>query len=487
MDRLGRHLLALLVVGGAAVAVAGPVAADNENLTITNVTIEPDPPAPGEPFTLRTTIANRPGGSQSVEITDVYLRDVSGDTEYERIENLGSVGEGQSMTVPMQLTLDRSRNLRVHVVGRAPDGQFVLLQYPVYVTVEPANDVQLSFAAPDATAGQETPVTVTVANGDTGPISNLRLTLGSPTASIANDRRVGATVPAGSERQFPFAVTFDEPGNRTLAASLAYTTQEGYRRTVRETTAVRVEPAVVDVTVDATVTNTNAVNPPVTVDVSNLGNVPVTDVVVRLADGDRTVARTLLGELPAQSSRTAAVNVSGLDDTTLSVTASYAFGDRTGTASTTVRYRSNPGRIELTGVDVEAADGHLQITGSASNVGLGAVNSVVLRVVETEGVEPVPPNREYFVGTVPASDFVSFDLTARVDSNVTAVPIEVTYLTDGYERTERVAVPVDVRPTPGRQPASPGRGLLVPVLVGAVVVLAVGGLMYLGWSNRGGG
>ncbi len=117
------------------------------------------------------------------------------------------------------------------------------------------------------------------------------------------------------------------------------------------------------------------------------------------------------------------------------------------------------------------------------------MNSVIVRVVPADGVEPVPPNREYFVGTVPASDFVSFDLTARVADDVAAVPIEVRYLASGDERSERISVPVAGLATAGPDQGgrSTDRGLLVAAAIGAVIVAAVGVLMYLGWSNRGGG
>lgn len=486
MRRPNRSLLALLVGAVVIGAVAGPVTAAPENLTISDVVIEPDPPAPGEPFTLRTTIENRAGGNGSVEIRAVYVRRATGPPEYERVENLGSLGDGQTLTVPIQLTLDQSRNLRVHVSAESTDGEFIRLEYPVYVTVDEPDDVQLSFASTDAVVGAETAVNVTVANGASGPISNLELELEGSAASIRDARRASASVAGGTDRAYGYAVTFDEAGRQPLTATLSYTTDEGYRRTVTRSTTVEVEPAVVDVAVDATVADRGAVDPPVSVELTNFGNVPLTGVTVMAADGDRTVARQLVGEVPAETTRTLTLNVSGLEDTTLDVTASYRAGSASGTASTTLDYRVNPGRIALTGVDVERAEGYVEITGSASNVGLAEVNSVIVRVLPAEGVEPVPPNREYFVGSVPPSDFVSFDLTARVDAGATSVPIEVTYLASGVERTERVTVPVDLGPAPAQEGPSNGNRGLLPIAIGGIVLLGVGVIVYLGWSNRGG-
>ena len=102
-----------------------------------------------------------------------------------------------------------------------------------------------------------------------------------------------------------------------------------------------------------------------------------------------------------------------------------------------------PATIELTGLSVGREGGLLQITGSTSNVGMTSAQSVVVRVVETENVDPAAPNRDFFVGEVPSSDFSSFDLTARTTGNVSAIPVEVSYIVDGERQTQQFEVGVD--------------------------------------------
>ncbi|MFC6727013.1 hypothetical protein ACFQE1_22055, partial [Halobium palmae] len=149
--------------------------------------------------------------------------------------------------------------------------------------------------------------------------------------------------------------------------------------------------------------------------------------------------------LPPGATRTVQLGVSNLDGpTSVTVRAAYEVDGRTNrTVEQTVEVRANPGRIQLTGLDSADEGDYLRISGSASNVGLQPVDSVIVRVLPVEGVEPSPPNREYFVGTVPASDFVSFDVSAQVGANVSQVPLEVTYLSDGTRRSETVEVPVE--------------------------------------------
>jgi hypothetical protein len=210
--------------------------------------------------------------------------------------------------------------------------------------------------------------------------------------------------------------------------------------------------------------------------------------VVRGVATNATVGQAVVGTLAPDETATVRLPVQDLDGTaTVEVRADYEVaGTAVSVAGDRVRLRSRPGRVELTGIDVQRESGHLVVTGSASNVGLSAVDSVVVRVREVDGVTPAPPNREYFVGSIPASDFVSFDVTARVTGDTTSIPLEVTYLSDGQRRVERVSVPVgdSALETPDRSGGSGSGGLLLPAAIGVVVVVIVGVLVFVGWRNR---
>jgi hypothetical protein len=159
-------------------------------------------------------------------------------------------------------------------------------------------------------------------------------------------------------------------------------------------------------------------------------------------------------------------------------TTTSAVGDR-------IRFRHVPGKLELTGLDAESTGGRTTVSGSVSNVGLSAVRSVVVGVVPADGVAPVAPNRRYFVGTVPASDFVSFDVTARLDDNTSRVPLNVTYLTDGRPRSVRFDVPVEDESS-GRAGTGDQGGGLLPAVGGVVVALLVGVVVLVGVLNSRG-
>jgi hypothetical protein len=485
-------LLTILVV--VSTATVG-VTAQTAQVTVTDVTVAPEQPSPGERFTVTTTIQNAQSTpnspSAAFEVNTVALRRVDGDSERRvtSVSDPGFLPEGGTLQVPLTLSFEETgvKELRVFVVGESR-GRVTTLRYPVIVTVREGGP-QLSVETDDAVVGAESRTTVTVANGESSPVRNVRLSLEGTDAEVADPSRVVPSLAGGAERTFQFNVT---PGttDADVTARLGYTTASGDRRSVSEPFPLRAEPLARDVELQASTPGTGA-SPEIAVDVSNFGNAPLTDLVVRATQNGTSIARRSVPDVPAETTSDVTLNVADADNGRVTVRATYETGGQSGTAETTLDYQRNPGRIQLTGVDYETEGDRLHFSGSASNVGLSPANSVVVRVLASEGVTPARPNREYFVGTVPESDFVSFDLYARVDGDVSEVPIEVSYLVDGERRrsVERVDVS-DLRSDPasgsgGSDGGGGGGGLggSLPLLVGgivaAVLVIAVGAYAYL--------
>jgi hypothetical protein len=229
------------------------------------------------------------------------------------------------------------------------------------------------------------------------------------------------------------------------------------------------------------------------VTVANLGNAAVQDVRIR---GGAPVAPAEVDGVDARSSETVTVNVTGVErERRLELTAAYELGGERRTATTAVEYapRSN---IRLTGTSVEGA-GTVTITGSTSNVGVRDADGVVVEVAETEAVEPAPPQADYFVGTVPASDFGTFELNARVTGNVSEIPVRVSYVSDGksYERVRNVSYagfgagagvgPPSGGAAGGSQERTEGGSSGVPTGLFAALGLLVVGVIAYGWRKRG--
>jgi hypothetical protein len=467
-------VLALLVATSTLVGIAADGRA--ATVSVANVTVTPEQPNPGEQFTVRVTIQNAQSSSNAYQVTDVYVRRPNAARDLARVENLGTIPPGSRMSVPVTLSLDKvgSRNLRLYIAGRS-GGDVQTLQYPLLVTVRRGGP-QVNVETGEAVVGTEATVRVQAVNGEDQPIRNVRLTLAGENATLVNDSRVAPTLGAGESRTFPFAVT-PTTRNATLRTELTYTTPSGTTRVVRDVTRLRAEPLEEDVAIDAQVLGEGA-DPPVAVDVSNFGNAPLEDVVVGIAANGSTVARRPAAPIPPGATGTVRFNVTGVSADELGVRAEYETGERSGTVETTVRYRTNPGRIELTGVDYEREGERIHLSGSVSNVGLGGVDAVVVSVVPRQGVTPARPYREYFVGRVPASDFVSFDLYAQVDQGVESIPVRISYIAEGDRRESVREIHVGDLPPDQTGSRSGGGPLSLPLLIGggvaALLVIGVG-------------
>jgi hypothetical protein len=480
----------LLVAAVPAVVVGfGTPGATAANVAITDVNVSPTSPVPGETVTFTATVENFEGSNQTFVVEGATLRTKPGEgfTEFARIRNPGRVAPGASLRLPLvrSFATPGTRELRVEVYGRVDGGGRLQLTYPVTVRVAEA-DPRVAVDLSRPIAGVESNATVTVANGLDRDLRNVEVTL-SGDVTVERPRQVRSALAAGETGSFAFEAVPTGAGETGLTATVEYTLANGPTRRVAATKTVRT--AELD---DRVVLTANASGRMVSVTATNLGNVDAEGLVVRGVATNATVGQAVVGTLAPDETATVRLPVQDLDGTAaVEVRADYEVaGTAVSVAGDRVRLRSRPGRVELTGIDVQRESGHLVVTGSASNVGLSAVDSVVVRVREVDGVTPAPPNREYFVGSIPASDFVSFDVTARVTGDTTSIPLEVTYLSDGQRRVEEVSAPYREATveTPDRSDGGSGDagggGILLPAAVGVVVVLAVGVLVYVGWRNR---
>jgi hypothetical protein len=471
-----RRLLTFLLVVSL-FTLPTPASAVSSVTYVSDVTVAPEQPLVGERFTVTATIRNAQSATGPIQINAVAVRSGGDDLrEYARVRNLGTIPPGTEVSVPLSLSFDTrgTRELRVVVFGSDGEGS-VRIESPFLVTVRDGGP-QLSVEANDAVVGTPATATVAAVNGEAEPLRNVRLTLASDAAAVENATWIAPQLAAGETRTVAFRFT-PEARQGDLTAVLQYVTASGKTRRVTETVSFEAAALDLDVSLEATALDRGA-SPPVRATVSNFGNAPLEDVVVTVAENGTVLARRPLAKIAPDGSRTVALNVTGVSEATLDVTATFESGTETGSVGATVDYVASPGRIELTGIDLDREGSTVHVAGSASNVGLSEVRGVVLRVLPTDGVRPARPYRDFFVGTVPGSDFVSFDLYADVDENVSAIPVEVTYLVDGERVTtvERIDVSDLPRADSGRQTESGSSFPLVGVGVAASVAVLVGGV-----------
>jgi hypothetical protein len=132
----------------------------------------------------------------------------------------------------------------------------------------------------------------------------------------------------------------------------------------------------------------------------------------------------------------------------------------------------NPAEITLTGTEATLRGGTLEISATASNVGSGVAESVVVSVGDSQAVE----STDYFVGSVDPSDFSSFTLNTGVSGNVSTVPVRVEYVVDGTQQSMTTDVPVERGVV--RRPETNGGGGLPVVPIAAVLVVVAAVVLY---------
>lgn len=143
------------------------------------------------------------------------------------------------------------------------------------------------------------------------------------------------------------------------------------------------------------------------------------------------------------------------------------------------------GDIQLTTTEVVGTS-DVTIQGDASNVGGTDAQSVLLSVNDTETVSPTPPNQEYFVGSVEASKFGTFELTADIEPEAESIPIDITYIVNDERVTKTQQIPVDTSSTTttapvqtNTTPSEPPTGVPffpIGVLI-TLLVVSVGGVV----------
>ncbi|WP_336338088.1 COG1361 family protein [Haloarcula brevis] len=442
--RYGAAVLAcLVVVGSLPVSVAGA----SVNASISNVEVTPSSPAPGETVTFDTTVRNLENSDAPLEINDIAVRRAGGRgiTEYDRVSNLGSISPGSTLEVPLTASFDSagSKDLRVIVYGRdRGTGENVELRYPVKLNVQERHP-QVDVMANDSVAGVESTGEVTVANGLDTRITNVEVVVEGDGVEMTRSRTVESSVAEDESATAPFRFRPSSAGQHTLTATVSYTIAGDISRTTTRTIVIESDPLRNSVELDTTAVGSGT-DRGLRVAVSNGANAPITDVIVSAASENASFQRVLLETVPASTTRQVRLNAT-MDEprADVTVTADYELGTETEQTTAETTLRSVPGTIDLTGLDVLRQGGRLQISGSASNTGSTDADSVLVSVVDTESVTPATPNRDYFVGTVPASDFVSFDVYARTEGNVSSVPLEVTYLVDDTRKRQTFDVDID--------------------------------------------
>ena len=405
-------------------AIAVPVVADvpDARLVVSDVEVTPEAPEPGNTTSVEFTVENSAGSATGVDIEAVELRERSRVGEtHAAAGNVGSLSAGDDVTLSLSTAFEEAG---VH-------------------------DLELAVTAVDEAGAEVTvtrPVTIVVGGVNAAGITDdVQIDVQEVDPAELDDEEDDLDVDLGADGILGDGDDEDEEPQTSL---------------------IRVE-------------------------VTNFGTATAREVAVTPVDEDgpelaEPPARLALPDVRPGDAESVFFNAAAFDEpTTLSFEAGYTLGTERGTSETTFEYRPNRGEVVLTDVDMTSEDGTVTVTGNAANPGLGEINGAVVAVEETETVSPTYPAREYFVGAVPESEFVRFDVTADVDhDNATTVPVTVTYLADGepYERT--VELPYEPRAADRGDNSGGGDGVPLSVATAVAGSALVAGSVAVGWRRR---
>ncbi|WP_155120506.1 CARDB domain-containing protein [Haloprofundus marisrubri] len=383
------------------------------------------------------------------------------------------------------------------------DGSTLQVSAPPLQVAGPNAQIELN--ATGLVAQTRNPATVTLSNPTTTPMRNVTVTVGIQGGDAVVARQTVPVLAAGASQELSFALRPNEAGERRVTVRAFYTVN-GDEATTRYRESVRVSPLEDDVAVRVESAQSGEAQQDaggqlgallgggggqgalqqsgdgeaqpgqIDVVVTNFGNAPIRNVVVvPVSNGTELPRQSIAGPLaPGESARTTVdLSFVGRQDS-VTFEARYRVGGRDSTARTEFPFDPASGSISLTNVNLSMGrDGVLRITGNAGNPGEGSVRGVTVSVGDAEHVTPTYPVRDYFVGTIDGNEFAPFDLTAEVDrENVTVVPVDVTYVTNGVRYTETVELPYDRSLSPPERE----RGILAPLSTGASTLVALLGV-----------
>ena len=483
----------LLVTGAAADPVDNQVAQENATaprVSISNLSVTPDQPAPGELVKFTTTVTNAQSSPQSVEITAVYVRERGGSSDIARARDIGTLTAGNRIPVPLTGSFDDTgvKDLQVTVVVLTEDDRYIRLKYPVTLVVRD-DGLRVDVDAAPSTVDGERTLAVTVLNGRSDTFRNLELVAGGTNVEFESSRRLEAVFEGGETETYTYTATGLDEGVSTVDVDLSYTTPLGQRRTIERQVpldrtaaagpsehpqiALSVQDGLPGAQRSVNVTVANGLNSDVR-QLSVTASSPEADFAVAERVHSSLVANeTTVFSFPASVAERGRYPV----NVTLSYTRDGVRRRVTDQFSASFDAPPNPAEITLTGTEATLRGGTLEISATASNVGSGVAESVVVSVGDSQAVE----STDYFVGSVDPSDFSSFTLNTGVSGNISTVPVRVEYVVDGARQS--VTTDVSVERNVIRRPETSGGGGGLPVIPIAVVLVVVAAVVI--YRRRG--
>ncbi|WP_424006889.1 hypothetical protein [Haloferax denitrificans] len=267
--------VALLAVTSILVGGPSAVSAQSGQIVVNSTTVEPSEPYVGESVTVRATVSNFESSSGGVDLKEITLR--SGGSIVAEANNLGTLGPGGSVDVPLSTTFTSAgeKRLRVHVSGRHENGNVINVEYPVIVTVE-ERDVRAGLSVTEQTNDT---VDVELTNYGNTNLSNVEIT-----ASV-NDSQVAQRYTANLGPDTNRSVVFDtaDMSDQVVLFTATYTVDgETYTTSLSKEIDDESVPGEIRLTSIETTRTTGSVT--IQGDAANIGNTDASSVLLTVKE-----------------------------------------------------------------------------------------------------------------------------------------------------------------------------------------------------------
>lgn len=469
-------LVVVLTVG--AVLVGGPVAAQlgaTPLVSLSNVTVSPSNPMPGEPVTLTATIQNSPESESGFEIAQIDLvdRDV-----VRKASDVGTLGPGDSTTVSVTTTFDSPgvKRLSLQVGGESTTGvSGTTVKQPVTIVVDDTRP-QIDLSYGELLVGVENDLGVVVANGRSTPIRSVNVSVNGAGLALKEATKSRGTVPAGTTERFNFTVQSETVGQRPVEVRLAFT-RNGITHTVSEEQTLSFKPLGEGVTTLSNVRQRPGRASPgqpftVAFGVANRGRATIHDLTFDLSLNETTIRAGPTGtsvyveELSGEETRTVSFELKASDDAgsgivTLPLSYEFTTGDGRSVSKQTTISVDVLGEPELRAFlrEVSRQDDAVELTVDVANVGDGVARAAAIRMNDTS----------YYLGEIPAGEFETATLVVPTADRYEA---ELTFKNGFNERLSSEAS-IDVGAFRTNDSGPPLLWVIVAVLAVAVAGVAV--------------
>jgi hypothetical protein len=353
----------------------------------------------------------------------------------------------------------------------------------------------------DPTVGETVTVEVTISNqeGSNSVVDVSSIMLRTTSEHYERVEDVGAIAPGGS-LTIPITTSFDTAGQKELLAHVSAASQSNGSETSHLRAYYR--PITIDVEepeIDAGIAASTNTSGETTVTLTNYGNVEFTDAEIRTSvNGTQRDQRDTFDITPNES-ESVTFDTANYDSDIVTLTGAYtARGERHEVTRTVDLNQQVQGEIRLTSVEVTERGTTISVDGEAANIGGTDVESVLVRVPDSDTVSPAGGSGEFFVGSVDASEFATFELSSSVSNGTDTLPIELTYIVDDERITTTQTIDISTAgsssPEPSQgQPAASSTGdgssgslglPLIPLILGLFVVVGGSGVLYWLWNRE---